>query len=102
MAKRKTPKTVDLKPKAEKITEEQLKRVQTAADLINKSQMEVGMIEARKHHLLHGLFQHQNVLEELRLEFIKDYGTDNVNMVDGTIKYNQDGINEANPKNNDR
>tara|TARA_Y100000592_G_scaffold41776_1_gene66327 strand:- start:315 stop:623 length:309 start_codon:yes stop_codon:yes gene_type:complete len=102
MAKRKTPKTVDLKPKAEKITKEQLQKVQVTAEAINKIQMEVGMIESRKHHMLHNLFQQQSFLEKIREEFIKEYGTDNVNMVDGTIKYNEDGSDEINPKDNSR
>ena len=38
MAKRKGPKTVDLKPKVEKITEQQLERLQKAAQGINKMQ----------------------------------------------------------------
>ena len=39
MAKRKTPKTekvIDLTPKAEKVTEEQLKKIQSAVDRINR------------------------------------------------------------------
>ena len=58
MAKRKTPKAdkiVDLKPKAEKITDEQLKKVQKTVDGLNRSQVEVGQIETRKHELLHGI-----------------------------------------------
>ena len=102
MAKRKTPKTVDLKPKAEKITEEQLQKVQVTAEAINKIQMEVGMIESRKHQMLHSLLQHQSFLEKIREEFIKEYGTDNINMIDGTIKYNEDGDNKDNKKDNDR
>ena len=34
---------VDLKPKAEKITEEQLKKLQDTVNAINKSQLEIGM-----------------------------------------------------------
>ena len=58
MAKRKTPKTekiVDLKPKAEKVTEEQLTKVQNIVNTINRAQMDLGMMETRKHQVLHSV-----------------------------------------------
>jgi hypothetical protein len=95
MAKRKTPK-VDLKPRAEKITDQQLERLQKAAKGVQTMQGEIGALETRKHSLLHMVATMQDVLEELRVEFQKDYGTDEVNIADGTIKYNQDGNNKVN------
>jgi Mg2+ and Co2+ transporter CorA len=102
MAKRKTPKTVDLKPRAEKITDQQLERLQKAAQGINKMQSEIGALETRKHSILHMIATMQDVIEELREEFKRDYGSDEVNIMDGTIKYNENGNNEANPKDNGR
>ena len=102
MAKRKTPKTVDLKPRAEKITDQQLERLQKAAQGINKMQSEIGALETRKHSILHMVATMQDVIEELREEFKRDYGSDEVNIMDGTIKYNENGNNEANPKDNGR
>ena len=102
MAKRKTPKTVDLKPRAEKITDQQLERLQKAAQGINKMQSEIGALETRKHSILHMVATMQDVIEELREEFKKDYGSDEINIMDGTIKYNENGNNEANPKDNGR
>ena len=102
MAKRKTPKTVDLKPRAEKITDQQLERLQKAAQGINKMQSEIGALETRKHSILHMVATMQDVIEELREEFKKDYGSDEVNIMDGTIKYNENGNNETNPKDNGR
>ena len=96
MAKRKGPKTVDLKPKVEKITEQQLERLQKTAQGINKMQNEIGALETRKHSILHMTATMQDVIEELREEFKKDYGTDEINIVDGTIKYNDNGDNKAN------
>ncbi len=96
MAKRKTPKTVDLKPRAEKITDQQLKRLQKAAEGISRMQSEVGALETRKHSVLHMVATMQDVIEELRLEFKADYGTDEVNIADGTIKYNKDGSDKTN------
>ena len=90
MAKRKTPKAekvIDLTPKAEKITDEQLKKVQETVNNLNRSQMEVGQIETRKHELLHGIGGLRDNLNKLQAEFQKEYGTIDINIEDGTIKY---------------
>ena len=58
MAKVKTPKKekiVDLKPKAEKITDEQLQKVQSIVNALNRAQLELGMMETKKHTLLHNI-----------------------------------------------
>ena len=90
MAKRKTPKTVDLKPRAEKITDQQLERMQKAVSGINRTKVELGAIEMQKHSLLHAVNEMQSLLQELQQEFEKDYGTTNVNIQDGSIKYEED------------
>ena len=90
MAKRKTPKAervIDLTPKAEKITDEQLKKVQETVNNLNRSQMEIGQMESRKHEMLHGVAGLRDDLAKLQTEFQKDYGTFDVNIEDGTINY---------------
>ena len=89
MAKRKTPK-VDLKPRAEKITDQQLERMQKAVSGINRTKVELGAIEMQKHSLLHAVNEMQSLMQELQQEFTKDYGTTNVNIQDGSIKYEED------------
>jgi len=89
MAKRKTPK-VDLKPRAEKITDQQLERMQKAVSGINRTKVELGAIEMQKHSLLHAVNEMQSLMQELQQEFMKDYGTTNVNIQDGSIKYEED------------
>ena len=92
MAKRKTPKVdkiVDLKPKSEKITEEQLKKVQGIVNAINRSQLDLGMLESRKHHLLHNIMSIQDQLTIMQGEFEKEYGTFDINIQDGTINYEE-------------
>ena len=88
MAKRKTPKVKDLRP--EKINDEQLNKVQSVINEINRSQLEIGSMESRKHSLLHGIARSQEELQEMQKEFEKDYGTSNINIKDGTINYNED------------
>ena len=90
MAKRKTPKAekvIDLTPKAEKITDEHLKKVQETVNNLNRSQMEVGQVETRKHELLHGIAGLRDSLGELQGEFQKEYGTFDINIENGTINY---------------
>ena len=86
MAKTKE-KIVDLKPKAEKITAEQLEKVQKLINDINKSQIEIGQVETRKHALLHHISALQEGVGELRKEFEKEYGTSDINIQDGIINY---------------
>ena len=99
MAKRKTPKAekiVDLKPRAEKITDEQLKKIQTSVNGINRAQMEIGQIETRKHELLHSVAGLRDGLTLLQVEFEKEYGTIDVDIQNGTINYPDNG--ETNKK----
>ena len=98
MAKRKTPKVKDLRP--ETITEDQLKRLQETVRNIQMTQSDIGVIESRKHEALHALMQMQQMINELQQEFIKDYGTHDVNIADGKIKYND--TDKVNKKDNDR
>ena len=93
MAKRKTAKAeeiVDLKPKAEKITDEQLQKVQNTINAINRSQLDLGMLETKKHNLLHNIAGIQDQLTVLQTELEKDYGTFDINIHDGAINYEKD------------
>ena len=83
----KKEKVVDLKPKAEKISEEQLKKLQTTVSDINQVQFQLGSLEVQKHSMLHGMTTNQNSLVEMQDEFQKDYGTFDININDGTINY---------------
>lgn len=81
---------VDLTPKAEKITPSQLEKVQKAVGEINRAQMEVGRVETQKHMIMHEVVKLQDVLKEIQDELEKDYGTVNINIEDGVIKYPED------------
>ena len=93
MAKTKTKKEkiVDLKPKAEKVTEDQLKRIKGAVDRINSTTMSIGQLEARKHQALHFLAGVNDELVLLQNELKDQYGTDDISIEDGTIKYPENG-----------
>jgi transposase len=91
MAKNTSTKIKELKGiKPEKITDEQLKEVQETVNSLNKSQLEIGGIELRKHDLLHTIVAMRETLTELQLTFEKEYGTFDINITDGVINYPQD------------
>ena len=87
----KKEKVVDLKPKAEKITDEQLKKVQDTVNSINRSQMDIGTMEVKKHELMHSVAGLRDQLIVLQQEFEKQYGTFDINILDGTINYPENG-----------
>ena len=97
MTKTKKEKIVDLKPKAEKITDEQLKKVQDAVNNLNRGQLEIGSMEVRKHEVMHNLAGLRDKLTALQSEFEKEYGTFDINIQDGTINYTKEN-GEANKK----
>ena len=93
----KKEKVVDLKQKAEKVTEKQLTQIQSVVDRINNAQMNIGQLEARKHQLLHMIAGVNDELTLLQGELEKEYGTNDINIKDGTINYPKEN-GEANKK----
>jgi hypothetical protein len=89
MAKRKTPKVKDLRP--EKITDEQLNRLQTTIKTIEHFTNDVGRLEIQKNTILSNIRTHQGTIDVLSKEFTEQYGTNDVNIQDGTIKYPDNG-----------
>ena len=80
--------------KPEKITDEQLKKVQDTVNNLNTSQLEIGSMELKKHELMHHIVGLRDELTVLQAEFEKEYGTFDINIQDGTINYPENG--EAN------
>jgi len=85
----KKEKVVDLKP--EKVTEEQLQKIQNVVDRINQTQMNIGQLEARKHQALHYLAGVNDELGLIQNELMEAYGTNDVNIQDGSINYPENG-----------
>ena len=73
--------------KPEKITDEQLKKVQDTVNNINRSQLEIGSMEIKKHEVMHNIAGLRDSLTVLQSEFEKDYGTFDVDIQTGTINY---------------
>ena len=73
--------------KPEKITDDQLKKVQDTVNNLNRSQLEIGSMEVKKHEMMHRIAGLRDELTLLQGEFEKEYGTFDVNVQDGTINY---------------
>ena len=65
MAKTKKEEIIDLKP--EKISEEQLNKVQSVINDINRAQIEIGTIETKKHNMLHQISLLQEKIGEMQV-----------------------------------
>ena len=91
MAKGTNAKIKELKGiKPEKITDEQLKKVQDTVNGINRTQLEIGSIELKKHEMMHQIAGLRDELTVLQGEFEKEYGTFDINIQDGAINYGDD------------
>jgi len=91
MAKNTSKKIKELKGiKPEKITAEQLEKVQNTVNGINRAQLEIGSIELKKHEMMHQIAGLRDELTLLQGEFEKDYGTFDINIQDGKINYKED------------
>ena len=77
--------------KPEKITDEQLKKVQDTVNSLNRSQLEIGSIEIKKHEMMHQVAGLRDSLTVLQSEFEKEYGTFDINIQDGVINYPENG-----------
>jgi hypothetical protein len=88
MGKKKN-KVVDLKPEA--ISDEQLTKLQTIVQAINKLKMDIGQVEAQKHNMLHTLTQGSEELNKIQSEIKDEYGDNiDVNINDGSIRRKED------------
>jgi hypothetical protein len=90
---KKKEKVIDLKP--EKISEEELTELRNVVSAINKLQFDIGTMEVQKHNALHALFQGNDKLTNMQAAYKEKYGTDDINIQDGTIKYKEDGSSDS-------
>ena len=81
MAKKKTKKV----EKPTKITNEQLDGLQSVVNEINKAQMQIGIFQTNIHQLLHHIAGKNDELTLIKEGFEKEYGTSDINILDGHI-----------------
>ena len=88
----KKEKVVDLIPEQpEKISENHLARLQSTIKTIDQLTADVGRMEVQKYGLMKAMENVHTRIEAIRKEFKEEYGTDNINIQDGTILYPENG-----------
>ena len=91
MAKtKKVKEIIDITPKPEKLTENELARLQASVKTVDQLTHEVGTIEVRKHALMKAMESVQIRIEAIRVELKDQYGTDDINIQDGAINYQKE------------
>ena len=88
MGGKKKMKAKDLR--AATIKEEQLKELQNLVAAINKLQFDIGVMEVQKHNAMHALFEGNDKLTAMQKASEEEYGTNDININDGTINYKED------------
>jgi len=83
-------KLVDLAPKAEKITDEQLKGLQELVQQINSAQLSVGQLETQKSGIMTAIGELQMKLRTMQGSLEDEYGKVTINIQDGSIKEIED------------
>ena len=73
--------------KPEKITDKQLKKVQDTVNNLNRSQLEIGSMEVKKHEMMHQIAGLRDALTVLQSEFEKDYKNDAMHYAVGQEVY---------------
>jgi len=81
---------VDLKPKAEKVSNEHLKEMQDMVNLANNLQFNIGKLEGQKHSILHEFALAQKKIIDFQDTLTKEYGSADINIADGTINWPKD------------
>ena len=76
--------------KPEKVNEKHLAEIQEAVSEINKIYLELGRITSTQHNYLHDLAGKQDRLTLLQSTLKDEYGTDDINIQDGSINYSKE------------
>jgi len=104
--KEKPLKEAVVKERAKKIAEKHLKDLQMLVNAINSIQFNIGKMEIQKHQALGELSEHQRAVSKMQDLLLKEYGSYDVNVNDGTINWppeqSPDSNNEKDPKKDEK
>ena len=89
MAKNKE-KVLDAVERKEKVSKEHLDEMLQIANKINALQFNIGRLESQKHKLLHELALGNDTISLVQDKMVKEYGTYDINLTDGTINWPED------------
>ncbi len=68
-----------------KITKEELEKAKTQQEDLQKVILDIGVIETKKHAMLHKIADINTEIEELKKVLEEKYGHVNINLEDGTF-----------------
>ena len=94
MGKKKKEKVLDVLERKEKVSEEHLKEMVDVANRINALQFNIGRLEQQKHKILHDLALGNDTIAVVQDKMMKEYGTYDINLTDGTINWPKEEENE--------
>tara|TARA_R100000234_G_scaffold113014_1_gene87102 strand:+ start:39 stop:323 length:285 start_codon:yes stop_codon:yes gene_type:complete len=86
MAKTKE-KEIRVKERMEKIHDKHLKEMQDLVNTINAIQFNIGKMEVQKHTALDEMKKHQGRISDFQSLLLREYGSFDVNVNDGTINW---------------
>jgi len=93
MAKEKTKeKEIKVKERVEKIHEKHLTKLQNIVNSMNALQFNIGKMEVNKFNAMGQLNQTQNDITEMQSVLLREYGSYDVNLNDGTINWPSDKV----------
>ena len=97
MAKNKE-KVLDVKERKEKVSKEHLDEMLAIANKINALQFNIGRLESQKHKILHELALGNDTIAMVQDKMMKEYGTYDINLTDGTINWPKEGEDKEDEK----
>ena len=83
-------KEIELKVKAEKVSDKHLQQMQQTVNTVNQLQFNIGKIESQKHTLLHNLSITQDRINVLQDTLMKEYGSVDIDLETGEINWPED------------
>ena len=87
MGKKKKEKVLELKERKEKVSKKHLDEMIAVANKINALQFNIGRLESQKHKILHELALGNDTIAMVQDKMMKEYGTYDINLTDGTINW---------------
>jgi len=86
----KKEKEITVNARAEKIHEKHLIKLQNIVNAINALQFNIGKMEVQKYNAMRELGKSQSEIAEMQELLLKEYGSYDVNVNDGTINWPKD------------
>ena len=83
-------KTLDVVERKEKVSKEHLDEMLAIANKINALQFNIGRLEQQKHKILHELALGNDTISTVQDKMMKEYGSYDINLTDGTINWPKD------------